>query len=58
MVGGTSPGVDPAAMLAGRVDCQAETVEPVATQYGEDLDRAQQTAALKAFTELVVDDFS
>jgi ABC-type nitrate/sulfonate/bicarbonate transport system substrate-binding protein len=37
---------------------QAETVETVATKYGEDLDKAQQTGALKAFTDLMVDDFS
>ena len=37
---------------------QAETVETVAAKYGEDLDKTQQTAALKAFTDLMVDDFS
>ena len=37
---------------------QPETVDLVATKYGENLDRTQQTGALKAFAELMVDDYS
>jgi NitT/TauT family transport system substrate-binding protein len=37
---------------------QPETVDLVATKYGENLDKTQQTGALKAFAELMVDDYS
>ena len=43
---------------AWAIEHQTETVDLVATKYGENLDKAQQTGALKAFAELMVDDFS
>jgi NitT/TauT family transport system substrate-binding protein len=40
------------------IEHQDETVETVVSKYGEDLDKAQQAAALKAFADLMVDDYS
>ena len=40
------------------IEHQEETVDTVTTKYGEGLDKLQQTGALKAFAELMVDDYS